>query len=223
MFDNLRNFWKGKDFLIQVFDEFREMLAQSHAMFSDVVTKLVKGEEVIGLQEKIYKLDSKVNSIEKNIRGRIAKHLLLNPAVDVTACLLLMSVVKDAERLGDYCKNLHEVIQIAKKPLDEKKYKSYFGDMAEQIDELFKKTNKAFFDSDEDTAAVTWSTKSMIGKTCDAIIERLAEDESLSVNEAVCFTLIARHYKRLVSHLTNIATSVILPISDLDYFDEKRK
>ena len=44
---------------------------------------------------------------------------------------------------------------------------------------------------------------------------------NLSVNEAVCFTLTARHFKRLAAHLTNIATSVILPLSELDYFDEK--
>jgi len=40
--------------------------------------------------------------------------------------------------------------------------------------------------------------------------------------EAVCFTLIARHFKRIVAHLVNIVTSVVLPLSDLDYFDEKK-
>jgi len=40
---------------------------------------------------------------------------------------------------------------------------------------------------------------------------------------AVCFALIAKHFKRIVAHLVNIATSVILPLSDLDYFDERRK
>jgi len=39
---------------------------------------------------------------------------------------------------------------------------------------------------------------------------------------AICFALVARHFKRIVAHLVNIATSVVLPYSDLDYFDERR-
>ena len=60
-----------------------------------------------------------------------------------------------------------------------------------------------------------------IGKGCDEIVKKLAQSD-LTVNEAVCFALIARHFKRITSHLTNIATSVVLPLSDIDYFDEKR-
>ncbi|MFC1809706.1 phosphate uptake regulator PhoU [Candidatus Omnitrophota bacterium] len=222
MFESLLNFWKGKDFLIQVFDEFKNMLVDSQEMFEAVVTKLVRNEEVIGLKDKIYDLDKKVNSLEKDIRTRVAKHLLLNPSVDVTACLLLMSVVKDAERLGDYCKNLYEVTTIIKKPIDEKVYKAWFGDMDVEVVKLFKNTKKAFIESNEDKAAISWDFKGKIGKACDEILEKVSKS-NLSVNEAVCFALMARYYKRITSHLTNIATSVILPISDLDYFDEKRK
>ena len=39
---------------------------------------------------------------------------------------------------------------------------------------------------------------------------------------AVCFALVARHFKRIMGHLVNIATSVVLPLSDLDYFDERK-
>ena len=67
-----------------------------------------------------------------------------------------------------------------------------------------------------------FAKENKIAKECDKIIEKVATSK-LSVNEAVCFALIARHYKRLVAHLSNIATSVVLPISDLDYFDERRK
>ena len=59
-----------------------------------------------------------------------------------------------------------------------------------------------------------------IAKDCDHIVERLAQS-NLSVNQAVCFTLVARHFKRIMAHLVNIATSVVLPLSDLDYFDER--
>jgi phosphate uptake regulator len=50
---------------------------------------------------------------------------------------------------------------------------------------------------------------------------KLAESE-LSTNEGVCYTLIARYFKRIAAHLVNISTSVMLPVSQLDYFDEKK-
>lgn len=222
MFESLISFWKGKDFLIQVFEEFKHMLNDSQAMFEAVIKRLIAGEDVPDLREKIYALDLKVNCLEKDIRSRIAKHLLLQPSVDVTACLLLMSVVKDAERLGDYCKNLYEVSELANGPINKKKYEELFGSMEQDIATLFHETKQAFIESNEDKAIASWTSKSKIGKGCDAIIVKIAKSD-LSANDAVCFTLIARHFKRLTSHLTNIASSVVLPISELDYFDEKRK
>ncbi|MHC4556999.1 MAG: PhoU domain-containing protein [Planctomycetota bacterium] len=173
------------------------------------------------LKQKIYDIDKKVNDLQKDIRRRIVEHLSLQPTVDVTACLILMSVVKDAERLGDYCKNLYEVIELGAKPIDRKMFGDYFGDIDKDILTLFEQTKKAFIDADEDKARLTWEYEKKIAKDCDKIVEKLARSD-LSVNEAVCFVLIARHFKRQAAHLVNIATSVILPLSDLDYFDERK-
>ena len=134
----------------------------------------------------------------------------MQPSVDVSTSLLLMSVVKDAERLGDYNKNLYEVSELTAKPLDKEKYKSLFNNLGNEISELFKQTKKAFIESNSELAENTWLVKKNITNKCDDIIKKLAES-NLSVNEAVCFTLIARYYKRLAAHLTNIATSVIVP------------
>ena len=134
-----------------------------------------------------------------------------------------MSVVKDAERLGDYCKNLFEVIDLLEAPIPKEKYSEFFGRMDEEILALFKETKQAFIESDEEKAKHSWGVKEKIGKECDQIIEKVAKGSGLSTNEAVCFALIARHFKRLSSHLINISTSVVLPIHKLDYFDEKLK
>ena len=170
----------------------------------------------------MYSIDKKINDLEKDIRSKVVKHLSLQPSVDVSACLLLMSVVKDAERLGDYCKNLFEVIQLLDKPIDKNKYSQLFNSIDVEILELFNQTKKAFIESDENMAALSWNYERKIVKRCDKIIEKLSKS-NLSVNEAVCFTLIARYFKRLAAHLANIATSVILPINELDYFDERKK
>lgn len=221
MFKNLLHFWKGKDFLTQVLENFKNMLDDTQKMFSAVCKELIHNQEQPDLKEKLYSIDRKVNTLEKEIRKRIIEHLTIQPSVDVSTSLILMSVVKDAERLGDYCKNLFEVSNLLDNPIDKNKYQELFNSIDVEILDLFEHTKQAFIESDEEKAAESWDSKKEIAQRCERIIEKVAKS-NLSVNEAVCFVLMARHFKRLASHLTNIATSVILPLTDLDYFDERR-
>jgi len=221
MFKNLLSFWKGKDFLSQVLEEFKSMLDDSELMFRSVCARLLDGKDEPDLKQSIYDIDKKVNVLQKDIRKRIVEHLALQPTVDVTACLVLMSVVKDAERLGDYAKNLFEITEFLEKPIDRALFSQYFDEVDKDIISLFEQTRQAFIDTNVDMAASAWSHEKTIAKGCDEIVAKVAQS-GLSVNEAVCFALIARYFKRIVAHLVNIATSVILPLSDLDYFDERR-
>lgn len=221
MFKNLLQFWRGKDFMSHVLDDFKNMLDDTKDMFVLVCRKLVHNEDTPDLENKVYGVDKQVNALEKDIRKRIVEHLVMQPSVDISMSLLLMSVVKDAERVGDYAKDLFDVSKLLLAPIDMETYVSLFNHVEEEIVELFNQTKKAFIESDENNAVKSWEYQKDIGERCERIIEKLSKS-ALSVNEAVCFTLIARYFKRIVSHLTNIATSVIVPLTDLDYFDEKR-
>ncbi len=128
-----------------------------------------------------------------------------------------MSVVKDAERLGDYDKNLYEVTELLEKPIDRALFTEYFDGIDKDILALFEQTDDAFIGADEDKTKAAWGYEKRITKGCDKIIEQLAHNE-LSVNLAVCLTPVARHFKRIVAHVVNLATSVVLPLSELDCF-----
>ena len=90
------------------------------------------------------------------------------------------------------------------------------------IPTLFGQTKGAFMEGDEDKAGSAWDYEKRIAKGCDKIVADVARSD-LSVNEAVCLALVARHFKRIVADLVDITTSVILPLSDLDYFDERTR
>jgi len=51
-------------------------------------------------------------------------------------------------------------------------------------------------------------------------VQKIAKS-NIPTNEAVCLALLARYFKRIAAHLANIGSSVIVPISDLDFYDEK--
>jgi len=220
MFKNLISFWKGKDFLTLVLDEFKKMLDDTRYMFDSVCRALIDGKEDANLKDKIYEIDKNVNLLEKEIRRRIVEHLSIQPSADVPVSLVLMSVVKDAERIGDYCKNILEIKDLLQKPLQKSIFKELFNHTDRRILEEFEKTQKAFIESDEKLAREILFLERDIVKNCDAIVKKLASS-ALSTNEAVCFTLLARYFKRVSAHLANIGSSVILPVSDLDFFDEK--
>ncbi len=222
MFQNLLQFWRGKDFLSQVLDEFKKMLDDTHQMFNSVCSRLIDNSKEDGLQDNIYSLDRRVNSLERDIRKRIIEHLAIQPSVDLPTSLLLMSVVKDAERLGDYAKNLFEVTNILNGPLDKEKYLQFFDNIGQDLEKLFSITKEAFIESDEKKAAAAWDFETKIVNRCEDIFLKLANGD-LPVNTAVSFTLIARYFKRIAAHLTNIATSIIVPLDQLDYYREKRK
>jgi phosphate uptake regulator len=198
------------------------MLETADIMYRKVVDKLFKLEENQDLRDEIYELDIKINELEKAIRKRIMEHLTLCPTIDLSTSLILMSVVKDAERLGDYIKNIMEVTELFSKPLDKKEYIEFFNNIDQDISKLFHITIKAFVGSDEEKAENAWNFEKKISKKTDSLIETLASSK-LKTNKAVCYTLLARHYKRITSHLTNIATSVILPLSEIDFYQEDVK
>jgi len=222
MFKNLLDFWKGKDFLSEVLEEFNAMLEDAMLMFRSSYGKLVHGEDSDVMGQEVYDLDQRINARQKEIRKRIIEHLSVNPTVDVMACLLLFSVTKDAERLGDFAKNLYENSVLLVKPFNMETYNELFGDMETEILDLFINTREAFIESDEEKAKKAWEYQRRIKRRCNEIIYKVSRSE-MAVNEAVCMALTARYLRRIASHLTNIATSVIVPLSDLDYFNDKRE
>ena len=222
MFKNLLNFWKGKDFLSSVLKEFETMMVDAEDMFKSVREKLIEGKPEAELRDKIYAVDRKINELEKSIRTRIVEHLALQPSVDITVCLVLMSVTKDAERLGDYAKNLFEVSELLAEPLDEELFRSYFDEADRKLISLAEKTRSAFIKSDEELARQIQGLEREIVLKCEKAIKKLAQG-NLSSNLSVCLTLIARYFKRTAAHLVNIGTSVILPVNELDFYDENER
>lgn len=221
MFDKVVEFWKGKDFLSEVLSEFKSMLEDAHNMFSCVCQQLLHQQQQSDLRNKVYGVDKRINVLEKEIRKRVIEHLSFNPSNDVSMSLVLMSVVKDAERLGDYAKNLFEVVNFIDSPIDEP-IKQQLVELEKKINDLFLLTEKAFIDSDTEKAHLCWDIKKEVNKKCNKLVEEIV-NSSYRANQAVSYVLIARYFKRIGSHLTNIATSVIVPIDQLDYFVENKQ
>jgi len=213
--------WRGRDALTRMFEEFDQMLDETHWMFQRAVEVFFSRVDWQAFQDPIYERDKKVNKFERSIRAQIVKHLTIQPQSNLAACLVLMSVVKDAERIGDYCKNIFEVGKFYTREFTAKQYLDPLERMRAQVDEMFTLTNEAFSASDGEKAHRVIKHFSTLGKECDGLIQDLLQQrDHVPTDEGVAYSLLARHIKRIGAHLSNIATAVIAPVHRLDYVDE---
>ena len=172
--------------------------------------------------DELYAKDKDINAIEQSVRHRILTHLSVGNQQDLSACLMLMSVVKDAERIGDYCKNIFEVGKFYRRQYSHPSYAEPLEKIREGAVSLFDRAGKAFGQADADLAHETLETAAGLRKKCDLIIQELLMAEGqIPADEAVAYVLLARFYKRVAAHLANIATSVVSPVPMIDYRKKK--
>ena len=220
MFRELLTAWRKTDPLKEMYESLITMIEGGEWMFAASWEAAAEGKVRAEVKDKIYRRDIEVNRTERTIRRRIVEHLSVQPGVDVPACLVLMSVVKDAERVGDYCKNILEVGGMVAEPLTSCAFHDRFQEAYGDIYATFGKTRNALADSDEMLGHEVIVEERDIAARCDALIERIASGD-LTARLAVPWALLARHLKRVSAHLGNMASSLVMPLHKLDYFDEK--
>lgn len=219
MFKELMKIWSGKSLLSQMSEDFLGMLVDGRFMFRELTDRWVAGQEIGSIKQKFYDVDHNINLQQQRVRRRIVEHLTVHPKSDITASLILMSVVKDAERIGDYCKNMFEAVEqiIPGGGPDEDEKQLYA--IHDEILEMMNLAVDSFGEQDEGRARKIIEINGPLAKLCDKYVDHYMATEKPFRN-IVAFALIFRYYKRIAAHLTNIATTVVLPIDQIDYYDE---
>ena len=94
----------------------------------------------------IYEHDVRVNKLQRTIRKQVVAHLSIpGNRPDVPYSLLLVSLVKDVERIGDYAKNLSEVIDIQDGSLPEGEILDELKEIRRGVEEAFQVAADVFF------------------------------------------------------------------------------
>ena len=220
MLKQLLSIWQKDSLLLKSDEQFNEMLNSLKTMFGwsmDYIWNYEKGKSA----KEIYDKDIKINKAERKIRKRIIEHLSIQPEIGVSQCLVLMSIGKDAERIGDYCKNLLEVAMKHGAAFKADSYVDELKIMQRNIDEMFEETIDCLRQDSIKIANMVHEKATSLNKDCEQIILKVYESNDLDVRSAISYVLLARFLKRIISHLGNISTSVSMPVHKLDYFDEK--
>jgi phosphate transport system protein len=214
MFKKLFSWWREDILLKQALDESAAALEQASKMFSFAMDLLLEGK---GEVQQVYDMDQEVNALQIDIRKKVLEHLAISPDQDVTASLVLITIVVDIERIGDFAKNIVELHHMVSGELKQSRYITEIKNIRAKIEKSIPVTKAAFVEADADKAKSLLAEFVWVGHKCDSVLEALVGDDSLKVREAVVYGLLFRYLKRIGAHLKNISSSVVNPFHRLGY------
>jgi phosphate transport system protein len=221
MLRELLTIFRSGDPLGSMGSDFTKMLALSRDLTLEAGVVYFGSEVNAEERTRLFKQDVAINKLERKIRKRVIAHLSFpGNQPSVPYCLLLMSLVKDVERIGDYAKNLMETVDLRGGPPPSDEMMAELAEIRAGVEETFAATANVFTQSDRDRAVdLIDEGKSLAGR-CDALVERIAKSD-YEARAATAAVLGTRYYKRIGGHLLNVLTSVVMPLHKLDYYDEK--
>lgn len=215
----LKFFRSGRsDNLEHIQNKLIEMLAHDRHSFDSAIAALLSGADAEAVGPELRATDDKVNELEREIRRELVVHATVHGAGDVAAILVYMSIVKDAERIGDYAKNIFDLaasgVDFSK--ADDRPLMVKFSSRAS---EMITESGSAFADEDQDRAHALIAEADGMLDTFDKLVDSLVVADGIA-REAVPRALFYRHLKRITAHLMNLLSAVIVPVDRLDYSDE---
>ena len=220
MLDRMWETLKGKKNVIEeARSDCLRMLATGHEMFNLVVQTLERDLDV-HVREKVAAMDKTINAEQQDVRKKIYEHLALSRARDLLQGLQLMIIVVDLERIGDYGKNMAEVVDMLPDKMSFGEYEDRYRQVQQGTLELFDLTRDALANGDEDKAREVLRRYDTISKICDGTLKEVitAEGYGDCVDKGkLGLVLLLRYMKRVSAHLKNIASAVINPFHRIGY------
>ncbi len=221
MFRELISIFKADNPLGRMGDNFSKMLGLTQAQTIRAGKIFFSKPPTPEERTAIYEEDVKVNKLERKIRKQVIAHLsVAGNSADVPYSLLLMSLVKDVERIGDYSKNLAEALDVSGAVLPDDETMAELREIRKGVENTFDAVAEVFAKSDEEGAVELIRQGRDTNHRCDALINRIAKSD-YNAATTVAVTLATRFYKRIGAHLLNILSGVVMPLHKLDYYDEK--
>lgn len=207
--------------LEQIEAQIRQMLVDDRHTFDTAINALIGGTDPELVRKDVHKTDRRVNKAERAVRRELVVHVSVRGAsADISLVLASMSVVKDAERIGDYSKNIWDIAHSGVDLSGAEDIDTLIR-YRNRISRLIGETARVFGEKDLEAAHTMLQGGDDLQAEYDALIaEQLHTDKP--AREAVPRALLYRYFKRITAHLLNILTSLVMPIDRLDYYDEKK-
>ena len=204
MFKDILEARKRAGLLVDAFDEIISMLEKAQRMFG-AAGQALKSDEG-GANADINRDDRDINAGERLVRRLVLQHLSVNPQQDLSTSLVLISIVHDVERIGDYAKNLIELERWGALDAD-----SACMDIQAAVAPLFDQVLDALRREDAETARQVMRRHEEVKAMTDEALEALISSGG-DRREGVVDALALRFLRRTSAHLGNVASGLANPM-----------
>lgn len=195
--------------------EFGQMLDAGRHVFDAAANAFLGGTDLEVIRNDLFSTDERINLAEQQIRQELVVHATVHGTTSFPSCLVLMTLVKDAERVGDYAKNIFDLAALSS-DLPESPTKSDLIAQKDEISQLMAQCRELYDNQDAVGAPAAIKRAQSIEDHCDEQIAALLRSGDNS-EPLVCYALCYRYFKRVVSHTLNIVTSIVQPVHKIDY------
>ena len=222
MFKQIFEIFKSDSLYEQALDECHEMLDIDLTMFKESIKSLRQSDSAeIGID--IFAMDKKINEFERDVRRKVMTHLAIGGKEDIGSGLVLVSVVIDIERIGDYTKNIYDLAVNHPQKLNGGPLEDRLLEIEQVSFNLFEESTIAFKNQDIDKARnLMGDYKQNISSQCDSISNEImmGKINNIDVGTATAVSLYARYLKRISAHSRNLISSIVNPFERIGYKEQ---
>ncbi len=225
MWRNLFNLFRKDTLFTQAMSESHQMLDIDLQMFEASVESLRRSNDG-SIQVDLKGMDKEINRFERDVREKVLTHLAVSGPSDIASGLVLVSIVIDIERIGDYAKNIYDLACYHPERLHGGSMEEAVADVEARTTSLFREMVRAFRENDQEKAReIMTSYKGALSTDCEKIVERIVGGKApdLSGGTGAAIALYVRYLKRIGGHSRNIVTSVVNPFPRIGYRYKKNK
>ncbi|HVS16693.1 MAG TPA: PhoU domain-containing protein [Thermoanaerobaculia bacterium] len=215
MFKNLFGSDTPSPLLQAAYDDVTRMLQQSAKMLGLASRRLLDNEEI---DVDLDQLDDDVDEGERMVRRTVLQHLAVQPDQDLVASLVLVSIVQDAERIGDFARGLSELAPLARSRR-EGPFRDRLARAVERLKPLFATTAEAYRADDVAGAKAVIAEAVALKREMIELVADIAASD-LGADMAVVYSDAARILRRIGAHLSNICSTVSQPYDRIRHGDE---
>ena len=219
MFKQIFEIFKSDSLYEQALTECHEMLEIVREMFNESISSL-RNSDTAEIPIDIYATDKKINEFERDVRRKVMTHLAIGGKEDIGSGLILVSVVIDIERMGDYTKNIYDLAVQHPRKLDAGSFEKTLSDMEKSTKEFLNKAIDAFKEQNIDSARqLMIEYKTDIASKSNEIVNSLisGKNNDFSSEQAGALCLYARYLKRIAAHSRNLVSSIVNPFERIGY------
>ena len=220
VFKDIVKLWNADNLLAQAWDESYKMMMLSNEIFTQAIKYLREGENEETIKA-LKKRDVEINIFQRDVRRKVMTHYAISQDIDdLPSGLVLLNMVVDVERVGDYTKNILDLALNHPNIIKSEEFSEDLYHVEQEVISRFSKTIEAIHTQDANVArSMMASYKETLTSVSDDIVNGCISGEITLGDESktVSLALYARYLKRIGAHLKNITTILINPFDSVGY------